>query len=114
MNHSVLEEKEINQMYKIIKNKNNKLNIKNINNITNNIIDEMYTNEEVNIYSKKDVAIGTLNKIFLNKIKSDDSCKIEETKDKINNMNGEIDELINKYDYIKNKKKDRCSNCIIS
>jgi hypothetical protein len=116
MNHSTLEEKEINQMYKIIKHKNNKLNIKNINNITSNIINEMYTNNKVNIYSKKKVAIGTLNKLFLNEIDSENNCKIKEikdTKEKINNMHSEIDKLINKYDYIKKEKNNRCSNCII-
>jgi hypothetical protein len=114
MNHTDLEQKEIDDVYKIIK-KNNKINIKNINNITNNIVTEMYTNKKViGIYNKKTVAIETLNKLFIHDTELEDEHQIEETEGKINSMATKIDKLINKYDYIKSQKNDRCSKCIVS
>jgi hypothetical protein len=107
MNYTDLEQEQIDIMYKIIKRNNKKIHIKNINNITNNIVSEMYTNEQSpSIYNKHMIAKGTLNKLFNNE------NHIEQNK--INNMDNKIYKLINKYEYNKIIKNDRCSKCIIS
>lgn len=114
MNYTDLEQEHIDTMYKIIKNNNKKIHIKNINNITNNIVNEMYTNEQVpSIYNKHTIAKGTLNKLFIDKIDPNDGIHIEQNTNKINDMDNKIHKLINKYEYNKTK-NDRCSKCIIS
>jgi hypothetical protein len=109
MKYTNLEHRQVEELYNIIKHKHNKPKIRDIDLVINEIMNSLETDEKMkNIYNKKYITDGVLDKLFItNNHHSDDNRII------LNNIDDKLNCKIDRIRLNKVQKERKSCSCII-